>query len=91
MVKDENGNLFADSHILNMWKNFLSLLLKVHTVNDIRQMEKYTAEPLVPDPSHFEVEIATAKFKKYKSPGSDQIPADRFKQEMKHYILRCIN
>jgi hypothetical protein len=33
-------------------------------------------EPLVPDPSHLEVEIAIAKMKKYKSPGSDQIPAD---------------
>jgi hypothetical protein len=29
--------------------------------------------PLVPDPSPFEVEIAIAKLKKYKLPGSDQI------------------
>jgi hypothetical protein len=34
------------------------------------------AEPLVPDPSPFEVEIAIEKLKRYKSPGSDQIPAD---------------
>jgi hypothetical protein len=33
----------------------------------------HTAEPLVPDPSPFEVEIATAKLKSYKSSGSDQI------------------
>jgi hypothetical protein len=32
-----------------------------------------TAEPLVPDPNPFEVEIAIAKLKRYKSPGSDQI------------------
>jgi hypothetical protein len=32
-----------------------------------------TAEPLVPGPSHFEVEIAVVKLKKYKFPGSDQI------------------
>jgi hypothetical protein len=32
-------------------------------------------EPLVPGPSHFEVEIAVAKPKKYKSPDSDQITA----------------
>jgi hypothetical protein len=31
------------------------------------------AEPLMPDPSHFEVEIAIAKFKKYNLPSSDQI------------------
>jgi hypothetical protein len=34
------------------------------------------AEPLVPRPSRLEVEIAIAKFKKYKSPGSDLIPAE---------------
>jgi sorting nexin-29 len=32
------------------------------------------AESLVPGSSHLEVEIAIAKLKKYKSPGSDQIP-----------------
>jgi hypothetical protein len=46
------------------------------TVNDVRQIEIHTAEPLVPDPSPFEVEIAIAKLKRYKSPGSDQIPAE---------------
>jgi hypothetical protein len=39
----------------------------------------HTAEPLVPGPSHLEVEIAIAKLKKYKSPGSDQIPAELIK------------
>jgi hypothetical protein len=34
------------------------------------------AEPLVPGPSHLEVQIANAKLNKYKSPGSDQIPAE---------------
>jgi hypothetical protein len=33
-------------------------------------------EPLVPGPSHLQVEIAIAKLKKYKSPGSDKIPAE---------------
>jgi hypothetical protein len=36
----------------------------------------HTAEPLVLDPSRLEVEIAIAKFKKYKSPDSDQIQAE---------------
>jgi hypothetical protein len=35
-----------------------------------------TAEPLVPDPSPFEVEIAIAKLKSYKSPRSYQIKAE---------------
>jgi hypothetical protein len=34
------------------------------------------AEALVPDPSHFEAEIAIAKLKMNKSPGSDKIPAE---------------
>jgi hypothetical protein len=45
-------------------------------LNVQRQIEIHTAEPLVPDPSPFEVEIAIAKLKMYKSPGSDQIPAE---------------
>jgi hypothetical protein len=48
----------------------------VHTVSDVRQIEVHTAEPLIPSPSRLEVEIAIAKLKNYKSPGSDQIPAE---------------
>jgi hypothetical protein len=36
----------------------------------------HKAEPLVPDLSPSEVEIAIAKLKRYKLPGSDQIPAE---------------
>jgi hypothetical protein len=42
-------------------------------MSDVMQIEVHTAEPLVPDPSRLKVEIAIAKLKKYKSPGSDQI------------------
>ncbi|PNF31288.1 hypothetical protein B7P43_G12666, partial [Cryptotermes secundus] len=77
LVKDENGDLLADSHnILNRWRNYFSQLLNVHRVSDVRQTEIDTAEPLIPDPSPFEVESAIAKLKRYKSPGSDQIPAE---------------
>jgi hypothetical protein len=48
----------------------------VHSVSDVRQIEIHTAEPLVPGPSLLEVEIAIAKLKKYKSLGTDQIPAE---------------
>jgi hypothetical protein len=74
LVKDKNGDLLADSHnILNRWKNYFSQLLNVHNVSDVRQIEVYKAELLVPGPSHLEVEIAIAKLKKYKSPGNDEI------------------
>jgi hypothetical protein len=50
--------------------------LNVHRDSDVRQIEIHTAEPLVPDLSPFEVEVAIEKLKKYKPSGSDQIPAD---------------
>jgi hypothetical protein len=53
---------------------FYAVLLNVHRARDVRQIEIQTAELLVPDPSPFEIEIAIAK--RFKSPGSDQIPAD---------------
>jgi hypothetical protein len=67
-VKDENGDLLTDSHsIFNRWKNYFSQFSNAHRVNDVRQIEIHTAKPLVPDASPFEVEIAVAKLKKYKS------------------------
>jgi hypothetical protein len=66
--------MLADSNtILNRWKSYFSQLLNV---SDVRQIEMYTAEPLVSGPSHLEIEISIAKLKKYKSPGSDQIPQE---------------
>jgi hypothetical protein len=44
--------------------------------SDARQIEVHTGEPLVPGPSRLEVEIAIANLRKYKSPGSDKIPAE---------------
>jgi hypothetical protein len=47
MVKEENGDLLADFHsIFNRWKNYFCQLLNVHRVNDVRQTEVHTAEPL---------------------------------------------
>jgi hypothetical protein len=64
-VKDENGDLLADSHnILNRWKNYFSQLLNVHRVTDVRHIEIHTAELLLPDPSTFGVENSIAKLKK---------------------------
>jgi hypothetical protein len=54
--------------------------LNVYRASDVRQIEIHTAEPLVPDPSPFEVEIAIEKLKRYKS-GSDQIRAELIQAE----------
>jgi hypothetical protein len=48
----------------------------VHKASDLMQIEVHTAEPLVPESSSFDVDVAIAKFKKYKSPGCNQIPAE---------------
>jgi hypothetical protein len=48
----------------------------VRGVKDVRQTHIYTAEPLVPEPSAFEIEMAIEKLKRHKSPGIDQIPAE---------------
>jgi hypothetical protein len=63
-------------------ENIFSQLLNIHRVRDVRQIEirVNTTEPLVHDPNPFDVEIAIAKLKSYKSPGSDQIPAELIMQ-----------
>jgi hypothetical protein len=72
--------LVTGSHsILTTWRNHFSQLLNVHEVNDGRQAEIYTAKPLVPEPSAFESAMAIEKLKRYKSPGTDQLPAEVMK------------
>jgi hypothetical protein len=62
-VKIENGDLVADSHnILNRWKNYLN----VHSVNFVRHIEVYAAEPLISNPTAFQTKIAFLKLKKDK-------------------------
>jgi hypothetical protein len=58
------------------WRNYFSQLLNVHGDNDVRQTEIHTAEPLVPEPIAFKVEIAIEKLKRYKSPSTDHIQAE---------------
>jgi len=67
IVKDEKGDLVTDSHsILAKWRNHFSQLLNIHGVNDVRQREIHTAEPLVPEPTAFEVELAIEKINSHK-------------------------
>jgi hypothetical protein len=57
----------------------ISQLFSVHGVNDIRQMEVHTTEPLVPVPNAFEGEMCIENLKRRKSPGIDEIPAELLK------------
>jgi len=80
IVKDDTGDLVADFHsILARWRNYFSQILNVHGVNDVRQTQIHRTEPLVPEPSATEVELAIEMLKSHKSPGIDQIPAELIK------------
>ena len=49
----------TDSHrILTRWRNHFSQLFYVHGVSDVKQTETHTAEPLSPEWSAFEGEMA---------------------------------
>jgi hypothetical protein len=60
-------------------------------VAGVRQIKMHTAKSFVPEPSAFEVEVAIGKLKRYKSPGTDQIPAEWIQTRGKHCVLRSIN
>ena len=53
--------------------------MNVHGLSEVRQADIHSAEPLVPEPSALEIELATEKLKSHKSPGIDQIPAELIK------------
>jgi len=80
IVQSEKGNFVMDSQsVLARWRSYFSQLLNVHWVNDVKQTEIHTAEPLVPKPSALEVELSIEKLKSHKSPGIDQIPSELMK------------
>jgi hypothetical protein len=65
IVKDETGDLVRESHsIWARWRNHFCQLLNAERVNNVRQIEIRTAEPLAPEPSVFEVELAIEKLKR---------------------------
>jgi hypothetical protein len=56
------GNGSSLALFVYIWMNYFSQLLNVHRVTVVRQIEIHTAEPLVPEPSPSEVEIAIARY-----------------------------
>ena len=84
--------MVADSYnIVARWRIYFSQLLNVHGVHDVRETETHTAEPLVPEPSAFDVELAIEKLRSHKSPGIDQIPAELIKAVLEQFDMRPIN
>ena len=74
IVKDEKGDLVADCNsILGRWRNQFSQLL----INDDNKTEIHTAQPLVPEPSILEFELAIDEL--CQKSGIDQIPSELIK------------
>ena len=63
----------------------------MHGVKDFGKAEIHTAEPLVPEPSASEIELAIKKVKSHRSPGIDQIPAELVKAGVEQHTWRFIN
>ena len=92
IVKDEKGELVADSHsIVARWRNYISQLFNVHRLKVVGKVEIPTANPLVPEPSAFECELAIDKLKNYKSTGIDEIPEELIKAGLEQFAWRFIN
>jgi hypothetical protein len=65
VVNDKKGNLVTDCHsIWARWRNHFCKLLNARWDNDSRQTAIHTAEPLMPESSACEAEMATEKLKK---------------------------
>ena len=80
IVKNEKVDLVSDIHsIVVRWRKYFPQLFNVHGVKEVGQAEIHTAEPLVPEPSAFDVELPIGNLKSHKSPGIDEIPAEMVK------------
>jgi len=85
-------NVLNYSHgILVRWRKHFSQVSNVHRVNEGRQAELHTAEPLLPEISTCHFQLAIEIPKSHNSPGVDQIPAELLRQAVEQLALRPIN
>jgi hypothetical protein len=91
LVNYENCYLLADhNNMLDMWKNDFSQLLDVNS-DDVRLIEIYKVEMLMPRPSPFEAEIALQSWKSTNCQVVINFQQNRFKHAAKYYGLISIN
>jgi hypothetical protein len=74
-------SLYSATVFFGYVEETFSHLLNVHGVNDVRQTEIHTTQPLVPGPIAFQVEMANEKLKINKSPSIDQMTDELIKAE----------
>jgi len=61
---------------------------ETHLPTMVRRISIHAAEPTMPATAAFGIEIASGKFKSYKSLGINRIPAELFQNGVKHYVRR---
>ena len=92
ILKDGRDDLFTVSHsIFARWRNCFSQLLNIHGVNGVRQTEIHTAQPILPEPSTFDFEMAIEKLKRGKSPVLIKSQQNWLKQKVEQFAIRSIN
>jgi len=92
IVKDEKGDLVTDAYsILDMRRNRLCYFLNIRMFNDVTQTEMHTADPIVPESSAFVFKVVIERTKRHKSPDTEQIPAELFKQTVGQFLLKSVN
>ena len=80
--------MVADSHgTLARWRNYFSQLLNVRGVNDVRQTEIHTAEPLVTEPSASELELDIDNLKVINHQVLIKYQQNRLKHDVRHIVL----
>jgi len=84
--------LVTDSYIiLGRWRGDFYLQFNAPGVNDVRQTEIHTAEPLVLRSVPVRLKWLLKREKRYKSSGIDQIPAELVKAGVEQFALRSMN
>jgi hypothetical protein len=61
---------------------------ETHLPAMVRRISIHAAEPQVPATAAFGIEMASGKFKSYKSLGINRIPTEFFQNGVKHYLRR---
>ena len=65
--------------ILVRWTIYFIKLFNVHGFYDVTHIDVHTVEPLVPEPSAYELQLAIEKIECHTSLGINQIPSELFK------------
>jgi hypothetical protein len=69
--------LFGESYsIVVTWRKGFSQLWNVQGVNEVKHTEINKAQPLVPEPSALDFELASENLKRHKSSGTDHIQTE---------------